>query len=289
MGAWVSREGFSSSDPIVETTIKRLAPGANVANYRSVVDSFYRDVVQAAPDTPTPQSVDAFLGQQGTLTGTEKVEVRLILLDLFKIRPGPAEERESKQIKFQPDATALQGRMAALPIPDNAPPADYVSADPDPVLPDSKKMAQVPTMNRGGSGEAAAYTWDMAAYQHADVAGQYPSKGFRPATVPPGHVRESMSTMAGTTTITNEIYGPRVPKERGKPVLPTEGDGGKPTADEMFPMMYGPSMKSVAKPPQTGLGDLTGHDTIPPTAFILPATAKTEPVPFLADFSKFGK
>lgn len=292
MGGWVSRESFSGSDPEVTKIIESVAPSANKAAYQSIVTAFYNDVIKGSPETPTPQAVDAYLGYQTKtpITATDKQMLRKILIQVFKIQDGPSAEREAKQIKFQPDGTSLQPKMGALlPISSNAPPGDYVTADPDPVLPDSKKMAQKPTLNRGGSGEAAAYTWNMAAYQQDDVTGSYPSRGIPPATIPPKNVRESMSTMAGTTTITNEIYGPRVPKERGKPPAPLrDADGNSLDSTQIYPSIYGPSMRlSVA--PKTGTGDLTGQDTIPATAFIIPSLPKTEPVPFLTDFSKFGK
>lgn len=289
MGGWASRESFSGSDPEVTKVIESVAPSANKAAYQSIVTAFYNDIIKGAPETPTPQAVDAYLGYQTNtpITATDKQLLRTILLRVFKIQEGPAMEREAQQIKFQPDGNSLQPKMGALlPISRNAPPGTYVSADPDPVLPDSKKMAQKPTLNRGGSGEAAAYTWNMAAYQQDDVTGSYPSRGIPPATIPPKNVRESMSTMAGTTTITNEIYGPRVPKERGKPAAPPSDGNGN--ASEIYPAIYGPSMRPGVKT-QTGLGDLTGQDTIPATAFIIPSLPKTEPVPFLTDFSKFGK
>ena len=269
MGGWVSRESFTQEV------------------YQSVIQDFRDTVVKGSSETITPQAVDAYLGQQGSLSPAEKKELRSLLLQIFGVKGGPADLKESGQIKFQPDGNALQPKMGALlPISKNAPPGDYVSADPDPVLPDTKKMAQRPSLNRGGSGEAAAYTWDMAAYQQADVAGQYPSKGFVPPSIPPKHVREGMSTMAGTTTITNEIYGPRVPKDRGTPRQVKED--GTAVASEIYPSIYGPSMRPAVKP-QTGLGDLTGQDTIPATAFVIPSLPKTEPVPFLTDFSAFGK
>jgi hypothetical protein len=251
-----------------------------------VINDFNDTVVKGSSESITPQAVDAYLGQQGTLSPTEKGQLRPILLQVFGVKQGPADLKEAGQIKFQPDGNALQPKMGSLlPIEDNAPPGTYVTADPEPVLPDTKKMPKIPTLNRGGSGEAEAYTWDLAAYQQGDVAGQYPSRGIPPATIPPKNVREGMSTMAGTTTITNEIYGPRVPKQRG----PQKPSGNGLDGSELYPPMYGPSLRPLPKTAKTGLGDLTGQDTIPPTAFQIPALPKIDPVPYLPDFSAFQK
>lgn len=271
---------------------------------KSVIDAFRREVIQGSPDTPTPQAVDAFLGTQ-TLTGADKQRLRGILIQTFQIRQGPAEEREAKQIKFQPDGTLLQPKMAALPVPDNAPPGDYVTADPDPVLPDTKKMAQLPSMGRGGSDtQAGAYTWNLAAYQQQDVAGQYKGRGIPPATVPPTHVREMMSTMAGTVTQTNDIYGPRVPKERG--VAWTRAAVSEDSS-RAYPPMTGPGQSMRPGGGAGGAGG-TGDDGLsgafpggckpleqaPPIPrqtleVVIPNMPKTEPVPFLGDFSGFYK
>ena len=338
MGAWASRESFTVED--VRASIQRYAPGGSIRVYESVVSDF-NDIIKGSADTVTPQTVDAFLGQQGSLSPTEKQNLRLILLDIFQVRRGPADIKELEQIRFQPDATALQPRMAALPVADNAKPSVYVTVDPTPVLPDTKKMPKIPSLNRGGSGVADAYTWDLASYQQADVAGQYAGRGYPPATIPPRNVREGMSTMAGTTTITNEIYGPRVPREKGPP--PSSGGlgaAGNGSSSEIYPLMYGPSMGPRTKPgggggggtvvapgetpaatgsgggltsagcpvppeqggfpgvyassgssaiPQLDTGELTGTKTIPAIAFYTPPTAKIDPVPYLADFSKFQK
>ena len=287
MGAWASRESFTDAE--VSSAIQTFAPSANKEVYTSVVSDFNDTVVKGSAESITPQAVDAYLGQQGSLSPTEKSQLRPILLQVFGVKQGPADLKEAGQIRFQPDGNALQPKMGSLlPIEDNAPPGTYVTADPEPVLPDTKKMPKIPTLNRGGSGEAEAYTWDLASYQQADVAGQYPSRGIPPATIPPKNVREGMSTMAGTTTITNEIYGPRVPKERGAPPKPT-GDANGLNGSQIYPQVYGPSSRPPAKAAQTGLGDITGQDTMPPTAFQIPALPTTEPVPFLADFSKFQK
>lgn len=285
MGAWASRESFTDAD--VSSAIQTFAPSANKEVYRSVIQDFNDTVVKGSSESITPQTVDSYLGQQGALSATEKGQLRSILLQVFGVKQGPADLKEAGQIKFQPDGNALQPKMGSLlPIEDNAPPGTYVTADPEPVLPDTKKMPKIPTLNRGGSGEAEAYTWDLAAYQQGDVAGQYPSRGIPPATIPPKNVREGMSTMAGTTTITNEIYGPRVPKQRGPQPKPT---GNGLNDSELYPPMYGPSLRPNAPVTKTGIGDLTGQDTIPPTAFQIPALPKIDPVPYLADFSAFQK
>lgn len=284
MGAWASRESFTDAD--VSSAIQTFAPSANKEVYTSVINDFNDTVVKGSADTITPQAVDAYLGQQGALSATEKSQLRSILLQVFGVKQGPADLKEAGQIKFQPDGNSLQPKMGSLlPVEDNAPPGTYVTADPEPVLPDTKKMPKIPTLNRGGSGEAEAYTWDLAAYQQGDVAGQYPSRGIPPATIPPKNVREGMSTMAGTTTITNEIYGPRVPKQRG----PSKPSGNGLDDSELYPPMYGPSMGPLPKTAKTGLGELTGQDTIPPTAFQIPALPKIDPVPYLPDFSAFQK
>ena len=287
MGAWASRESFTDAD--VSSAIQTFAPSANKEVYTSVINDFNDTVVKGSSESITPQAVDAYLGQQGALSPTEKGQLRSILLQVFGVKQGPADLKESGQIRFQPDGNALQPKMGSLlPIEDNAPPGTYVTADPDPVLPDTKKMPKIPTLNRGGSGEAEAYTWDLAAYQQGDVAGQYPSRGIPPATIPPKNVREGMSTMAGTTTITNEIYGPRVPKERGvRPKRPNEDPVRGDT--QLYPPMYGPTTTPPPSVTQTGIGDLTGQDTIPPTTFQIPALPKIDPVPYLPDFSAFQK
>lgn len=288
MGAWSSRESFTDAD--ATSAIQTFAPSANKQVYMSVINDFNDTVVKGSADSITPQAVDAYLGQQGTLSATEKGQLRSILLQVFGVKQGPADLKESSQIKFQPDGTSLQPEMGVLlPISRNAPPGTYVTEDPDPVLPDTKKMPKIPSLNRGGSGQAEAYTWDLASYQQGDVAGQYPSRGYPPATIPPKNVREGMSTMAGTTTITNEIYGPRVPKERGV-IQKSDGVSGL-DASELYPPMYGPSTISfnVSGAPVTGLGELTGQDTLAPTSFQIPTLPKIDPVPYLADFSKFQK
>lgn len=277
MGASVSREPFTAQD--VQAAIRRHAPSANVRVYESVVGDFYTNVIQGSADTITPQAVDAFLGQQGSLNPDEKRDLRVILLDVFKIQQGPADIKEATQIRFQPDATALQPRMAAKPVPDNAPPADYVTADPDPVLPDTKKMPKLPTLNRGGSGQAEAYTWDLAAYQQADVTGSYPSRGIPPATIPPRNVREGMSTMAGTKTITNEIYGPRVPRERGVSTNVAGSGSGAGGSTEIYPRMYGPTTGPREMPSGSGGGVPVVAPGETPATTILAGSGTRCPVP----------
>lgn len=246
------------------------------------------------------------------------------------------------KILFQPNWASLQDGMGIASVEDASSPADYVSADIDPVLPNSKPMCQRSSFERGGGNtNAAAYSWNLAAYQQEDVAGQYPGPELRTAgqNFMMGHVREGMSTLAGTATVTNEIYGPRIPKMSGPPPN-TDGDGSGTGADRRLPPMFGPKptwqrtgAAAAAQPATTGsaagsagpagsagsaggpipsrvcLPLQTGTPGIddnygeldptkqaalqkglvppPPTGFAVPPMAKTEPVPFLADFSKF--
>ena len=163
-----------------------------------------------------------------------------------------------------------------------AAPEPYETADPNPIFPKSKVMPQLPPLGRGG--DAAAYTWDQAAYQQDSAVAR------------PG-IAEGFSTMSGAP-ITNEIYGPRIPKQSGMMSEP------KSQVDDStrLPMLYGPDFrpKKNAPPPnpagacaiQAGPGsnDLLsdGAVTAQQVVMELPANMpKTEPVPFLGDFTKF--
>jgi hypothetical protein len=66
-----------------------------------------------ATETPTPQTVDAFLGDQGgVLTPDDKILLRALLIDVFQAKATP-ESKEKEVVNFTPDNSALQPRMAA--------------------------------------------------------------------------------------------------------------------------------------------------------------------------------
>ena len=310
MNLFYPRETFvsrpSKADPSVVEAITRGYPGADVGKFISILDAFYDDVYSHSDLKISTQSVDAFIGQQNVLSPDEKESIKPIILQVFSINSDISGfDKESAQIQFKPNATSLQPRMAALPVRENEVSSDYTTFDPDPVLPDSKKMPQLDTMDRGGSGQdAAAYSWNMAAYQQANVEGRYPSKGVPPATVPPQHVREYMSTMAGTTTTTNEIYGPRVPPKK----LENAQYPGKSDSKHWYyqypaisgPYLHNPDRSSSGTGLSTDLGgrqvknsELSINDSpdkvLPAASITIPSIAQIEPVPFLGDFTKFYK
>lgn len=315
---WTSREGFSAmkkpaaNDSALISQIKANAPSdVNVAAYVSVIRAFYEDVYAPSADSPTVPAVESYLARQRNLEETDRKNLKTIIVQYFNIESGvPAADREKEQIKFTPDNTALQPAMAAPPVKDIAVPEDYETADPDPILPKSKAMFQRPSLDRGGGGEdVAAYSWDLAAYQQDQV--QYQSPRLT-APAPVGAIRESMSTMAQTNVRTNEIYGPRIPRKSGVPDAQKQAD----FSDTRIPMLYAPygSQGSKirggagadaakggvggtgcpvdAKPPAGS--DLEVLGVTPEQALLtsgvrIPDMPKTEPVPYLPDFSRFFK
>lgn len=324
---WTSREGFSgmkkpaANDPALISQIKANAPSdVNVAAYVSVVRAFYEDVYAPSADSPTVPAIEAYLARQRGLAAPDRENLKTIISQYFNIESGvPATDREKQLTKFTPDNTALQPAMAAPPVEEVAVPADYETADPEPLLPESKAMFQRPSLDRGGGGEdVAAYTWDLAAYQQDRV--QYQSPRLT-APAPVGAIRESMSTMAQTNVRTNEIYGPRIPRKSGIPDAQKEAD----FSDTRIPMLYAPlgsqgnkirggagadSTKGGAGAdaakggvggtgcpvgPQPPAGaDLEVLGVTPEQALLtsgvrIPDMPKTEPVPYLPDFSRFFK
>lgn len=328
LSSFFVREGFSAEgvtrpsadDASLVSKIRSTGPAdVNVDLYVTVLRDFYDSVYVPSADSPTLQAVDAFIGQKDVLRPADKAPMRELILHVFSISPGPAVDREKQQIVFTPDATLLQPQMSTPGVHESSAPGDYVTADPTPVLPDSKKMSQIPTLDRGGSStNAGAYTWNLAAYQNEDVAGMY--KGPMPKPVVPWPVKgvvEGMSTMADAKTTTNEIYGPRVPKMGTKPPsLPSAKPDG--SDGRAYPLLYGPAVTGgkvtngaagggsgggFDKPYPGGSGPLAqGPDadgyiadgigvpdgiTSPPIMFRVPPKVNAEPLPFLNDFSKF--
>ena len=65
-----------------------------------------------ATETPTPETVDAFLGKQGVLTPDDKILLRALLIDVFQAKATPTPKKK-EVVNFTPDNSALQPKMAA--------------------------------------------------------------------------------------------------------------------------------------------------------------------------------
>lgn len=266
----LNREGF------------QVAPGGNPATYDDVIRDFRTTIYQSNPRTPSYQEVVSYLSGL-SIRSEDKQALVPILQSVFK-----TDSREQSQIKFTPDGTKIQPEMAAEePIGSNAKYGDYETSDKDPVMPRSKVMEQTTPLNRN---EVKPYSWKLAAYQQETfVSKKTPNVPKIPGTT------EHMSTMAGGIAQANQIYGPRIPKQDiGASVTTTTvlaEDSGK-----MFPWVYGPrspGFDNVDKNEGSGDG-ITGTElsamAAPPYVSVPRMTVtsvKTEPVPFLNNFSKF--
>ena len=190
----------------------------------------------------------------------------------------------------------------AEPVRYNAKPATYETSDKDPVMPRSKAMAQRSSLERGEPG--IPYAWNPESYRQ-DTVQSIPGKP-NPYVPKLGSV-EHMSTMADAVTQTNEIYGPRVPK-----MVPSTPDSVASQADSrIYPNLYSPfgvrkksgpgtdsaggvgsGVGSGVSGPKAPSGDLallkSAPGYVPISGMKIPDNIpKTEPVPFLNDFSKF--
>jgi|LakMenEpi03Aug12_release.lakeMendotaPanAssembly.Ray.scaffolds.fasta_scaffold00948_51 hypothetical protein len=343
---WQTREQFevpATDDPLL---VSMAAPGANLATYVAIVKDFYNTIYLYDPHRPTKDEAISYLANQ-SIRGEDKEALAKILPLVFKDMPP-----EKQSAKFKPDKTKLQPEMAAEPVADNAKPAEYETFDKDPVMPKSKVMSQRFSLNRGG--DATAYTWNPEAYAQ-DTVQSVPGNKPNPYLPKLSRTVEHMSTMAGVVTHTNEIYGPRIPKQKFGKDLPPSSE----LTSGMIPSLYGPGAKMprpsenpysespgligpestvpgavtgsgvanlvfpgsvqgptkndpkdpygttappivgetpiqaiyAKKPDQVGPGDLsviaTASDYRPIAKVTMDNTTKTEPVPFLGDFSKF--
>jgi hypothetical protein len=198
----------------------------------------------------------------------------------------------------------------AEPISEIIKPEPYESNDKDPILPNSKPMFQFPSMDRGmGNTNVAAYSWDIKNYIQDSVEGQMKGVGL---VQPPklANMQERFSDMAGSVTTTNDVYGPRIPKTKPSGLAAPSVDD----SSRMYPPLYGPGnpygsiqAPAVAVPTVSAAvtspeaekkaatealaASMTGGCPVPPKepthSMTMPDIAKTEPVPFLGDFSKF--
>jgi len=243
----------------------------------AVIRDFRETIYKSNPRTPSEEEVISYLSNLSILP-KEKEALIPILQATFK-----TESRETEQIKFIPDGTKIQPEMAAEePVGANAKHGDYETSDKDPVMPKSKVMAQTTPLNRD---TVEPYNMNLIAFQQDSV----PPQKLTPYSQKIAGMREHMSTMAGGMAQTNEIYGPRIPKQATSrttdTVLPVD-------SSKMYPMLFGPvGPGAIARTPaytESTSGDLsaTGSEYIPVSRIVQP-TVKTEPVPFLNDFSKF--
>lgn len=282
IGLLWNREGFE---------VPRLTQDAVIRDFRETI-------YQSNPRTPSREEVISYLSNLA-IRPEEKEALVPILESTFKTA-----DRETSQIKFTPDGTKIQPKMAAEePIGSNAKHGDYETSDKDPVMPKSKVMSQTTPLNRD---EVKPYNMNFTAFQQDSV----PPQKLNPYVQKIAGMREHMSTMAGGMAQTNEIYGPRIPKQATSrttdTILPLD-------SSKMYPMMFGPvgpggtpglpgapagpkgpgyteSVPIGKKDPTVVSGPDLSLMATPPYVEIprlQTSTTKTEPVPFLNDFSKF--
>lgn len=318
---WKTREGFdvptiiagvkepSITDKKLVSTIETvMPPGSELKTYIAVLKDYYTTVFSNTKTTPSVQEIQAYLFQQ-SLTPEDIKALTKIMPEIFT-----ATVYNDEPPDFIPDGSLIQPTMAAEPVKQNAKYGGYETSDKDPVMPNSKVMAQRPSLERGGGPDVAAYTWNLAAYQQ-DTVQSVPGGKPNPYVPKLPGTTEHMSTMAGAVTQTNEIYGPRIPKQALTAELTQSTSSIDPT--KMLPSIYSPvgvrpltsssgDSAGVTEPLGTlgsgacdigssgqsvGPGDLsilaTSADYVPVKRVPIPDTTKTEPVPFLADFSKF--
>jgi hypothetical protein len=328
---WKTREGFdiptvisgvkepSITDKKLVSTIETvMPPGSKLDTYIAILKDYYSTVFSSTKTTPSVQEIQAYLFQQ-SISAQDIEALTKIMPEIFTTTVY----NDEKTSDFVPDGSLIQPEMAAEPVKDNAKRGVYETSDKDPVMPNSKVMAQRSSLQRGDGPNVAAYSWNLAAYQQDNV--QSAPGGKTNPYVPklPG-TTEHMSTMAGAVTQTNEIYGPRIPKqELSPPVDPVSsvdstkmlpnlyapigvrplrnrssggsggsgglgGSGGSGGFDDVSGAVSGPGFVPGES---VGPGDLsilaTSADYVPIERVPIPDTTKTEPVPFLADFSKF--
>lgn len=314
---WKTREGLavptiiagvkepSISDPYLVSKIESIMPpDSRLDTYIAVLKDYYATVFSTTKKTPSVQEVQSYLVQQSITPGDIEALTK-IMPDVFTTM-----EYDTKTPGFIPDGTLIQPKMAAEPVKDNAKYGEYETSDKDPVMPKSKVMPQIPSLERGGGPDVAAYTWNLAAYQQDSVESIPGGKSNPYVPKIPGTI-EHMSTMAGAVTQTNEIYGPRIPKQ----ALTAQSEQvSYIDPNMMLPNLYAPiGVKPLNKgsggsgDPMATLGSLASGacdigdsigpgdlsvlavsaDYVPVERVPIPDTTKTEPVPFLADFSKF--
>lgn len=300
---WVilRREGFDPKDPALMTAIQAVAPpGANLTTYVDALQDFDETVFKYS-DLPITMNEIQYYIVQHKIQSTDAEPLKKLMAERYLGK---------KRDTMLPVDIPAGMTYPAEPISDIIKPQPYESNDKDPVLPNSKPMFQFSSMDRGlGNTNVAAYSWDIKNYTQDSVEGQMQGVGL--VHVPRlGHMNEGFSVMAGSVTTTNDVYGPRIPK-----VKPS-GTAGSSAEDStrMYPALYGPgnpygeAQAPIIIPTATGAtgtspeadkkaatealaASMTGGCQLPPKgptySMTMPDMAKTEPVPFLGDFSKF--
>ena len=252
---WKTREGFevpsviagvkqpTIDDPVLVSKITSVMPeGSTLNTYISVLKDYYDTVFLNTKTTPSIQEVQTYLFQQSISSADREA--------LAKIMPGIFKANiliDEQNVQFVPDGTDIQPMMAAEPVKENAVPAGYETSDKDPVMPKSKAMFQRSSLERGDGPNVAPYSWNLAAYQQ-DTIQSVPGKQSNPYVPKMIGTTEHMSTMAGTVTQTNEIYGPRIPKRSAADMV-TKPDEN---SDKIFPDLYSP----------VGVGGINRHKKV---------------------------
>jgi hypothetical protein len=289
----------SIDDPVLITKIKSVIPAESTINtYIAVLKDYYDTVFLNTKTTPSTREIQSYLFQQ-SISSADREALAKIMPEIFKANILADEG----SVQFVPDGTDIQPTMAAEPVKDNAVPAGYETSDKDPVMPKSKAMFQRSSLERGDGLNVAPYSWNLAAYQQ-DTVQSVPGKQSNPYVPKLIGTTEHMSTMAGTVTQTNDIYGPRIPKRLASdPLTVIQED----TSDRIFPGLYSPIGARGIKLPTTaasvydpevpgtavvgskvpGLDETVSPDYVPISRMTIPPVSKMEPVPFLNDFSKF--
>lgn len=290
---WV-RESFTNpevlaptkGDKALESKIKALGPsGVNVDAYISELSTFYNNIYKTAPNEPTEQQVDTYLnGIESSINPTDKGPLKEIIMQWFKIkRAGTAAERDAKNVAFTPSTANLQDTMAA------AEGSNETQGSTDVGNTVMTQLGQMNPLGRGGDG--AAYGLD--AYNQ-DTPPSY-NPALKGASGSGAAFITVQSGLADVPVKTQEIYGPRVPKEAGKAAQPKATS--PPDPSKAYPKLLGPD----AAPRKGGLdrqaAPLTGNNalgdfklpakSVGMPAVTLPNTPEVEPIPVLADFSKF--
>ena len=293
-----ARESFTNPDVLaptkgdkaLESKIKAMGPsGVNVDAYISQLSTFYENVYKTSPMEPTEQQVDAYLnGIESSINPNDKGPLKAIILDWFNIRrSGSAAEREAQQMTFEPSVSALQDSMAAAE-------GDRTEAETTVGNTVMTQLAQMNPLGRGGKGEV----YGLDAYNQDTPLSYNPTLRQQASGGPGGTPFITVqSGLADVPVKTQEIYGPRVPKDGRGSRNPRAT--APPDPSKAYPLLLGPdaaprkgALDRQATPLSgnnalqgTNLGSTLPAKSVGLPLVTLPNTVEVEPIPVLADFS----